>query len=100
MRARAQLGANGVTTVKMVITHPMLIERSDAKTGQTLPAHFIEEVTVTHNGEAVVNAAWGQAVSTNPFFEFSFLGAKQGDQVAIAWRDNRGTTDSAQFPVV
>ena len=99
MRARAELGANGVTTVKLIITHPMLIERTDAKTGQTLPAHFVEEVKITHNGETVVVAEWGQAVSMNPFFEFGFGGAKKGDPVTVEWRDNRGATDSSTFSI-
>lgn len=99
IRARIELAPNGIATVKLIVTHPMLIERTDAKTGQTLPPHFIEELTVSHNGETLVAADWGQAVSMNPFFQFSFSGAKKGDQVTVAWRDNTGASDSAQFPV-
>ena len=99
IKARAQLGERGVATVRFIIQHPMLIERVDAKTGQTLPPHFIEEVKVTVGGETLMEADWGQAISTNPFFQFDFSGAKAGDQITISWRDNRGQTDSAQFPV-
>jgi sulfur-oxidizing protein SoxZ len=100
IRARAELGASGMTTVKLIITHPMLIERTDPKTGQVLPAHFIEEVTIEHRGETVVAAAWGQAVSVNPFFQFDLAGAAKGDEITISWRDNRGQTDSAKTAVV
>lgn len=99
IRARADLGQGGACTLRLVISHPMLIDRTDPKTGQALPAHFIEELVVTHGGETVMSAAWGQAVSVNPFFQFSFSGAKVGDTVAIRWRDNRGDTDSAQVAV-
>lgn len=99
IKAKAQLGQGGVATVKLIIQHPMLIERVDPATGQTLPPHFIEEVKVTLGGETVMEAAWGQAVSVNPFFQFDVTGAKAGDQITISWRDNRGQTDTAQFPV-
>jgi sulfur-oxidizing protein SoxZ len=99
IKAKAQLGQGGVATVKFIIQHPMLIERVDAKTGQSLPPHFIEEVKVTLGGETLIEAAWGQAISTNPFFQFNITGAKAGEQITISWRDNRGETDSAQFPV-
>jgi sulfur-oxidizing protein SoxZ len=100
IRAKAELGPSGMTTVKLIITHPMLIERTDAKTGQVLPPHFIEEVTIEHKGETVVSAAWGQAISTNPFFQFDLAGAGKGDEITISWRDNRGQTDSAKTAVI
>ncbi len=99
IRAQAQLGQNGLTTIKLVIRHPMSIERPDPKTGQTIQAHFIEELKIVHGGETLVEADWGQAVSTNPFFQLSFSGAKLGDPVKISWRDNRGETDSVDVPV-
>ena len=97
IKAKAQMGQGGVATVKFIIRHPMAIERMDA--GKTVPAHFIEEVKVVHGGDTVLEAAWGQAVSANPFFQFDIAGAKAGDQITISWRDNRGESDSAQFPV-
>jgi sulfur-oxidizing protein SoxZ len=93
IKAKAQIGAGGVATVKFII------ERKDPKTGETLPPHFIEEVKVAIGSETLMEAAWGQAVSVNPFFQFNYTGAKAGDQLTISWRDNRGQTDSAQFPV-
>lgn len=99
IRAQAQLGQNGLTTVKLVIRHPMIIERVDPKTGQTIQPHFIEELKIVHAGESLVDADWGQAISTNPFLQFSFSGAKVGDSIAISWRDNRGESDSTQVQV-
>lgn len=99
IRGRAELGQGGLTTVRFVITHPMLIERTDPRTGKGLPPHFIEEVTVTHKSEIVVSAAWGQAISQNPFFQFSLTGAQKGDSLTVAWRDNQGKGDSVQLAV-
>lgn len=99
IRAQAQLGQNGMTTVKLVIKHPMIIERVDPKTGQTVQPHFIEEVRISQGAETIIEAVWGQAVSVNPFFQFSFSGAKVGDTITASWRDNRGESDSAQIQI-
>ncbi len=100
IKGRAELGANGVTVVRMLITHPMAIERRDAATGRTIDAHFIEEVVCEHGGQVVFSAAWGQAISTNPFMQFSLNGAKKGEVIAIRWRDNKGDTDSASLTII
>lgn len=99
IRGQAQLGQNGMTTVKLVVKHPMSIERVDPKTGQTVQPHFIEELLVSHAGETLIEAVWGQAVSVNPFLQFSFSGAKAGDTITASWRDNRGESDSAPIQI-
>ncbi len=97
IRASAQ---GGVTTVKALITHPMETgQRKDKKTGQKIPAHFIQELTAEHNGNNVVTALWGTAVSKNPYVSFQFEGGKPGDTVTLAWVDNKGEKDSKQVKI-
>ena len=97
MRARAK---GGVTTVKALITHPMETgSRKDKKTKKKIPAHYITEVNCTHNGNNVVTAQWGPAVSKNPYLSFQITGAKAGDTVGISWVDNKGMKDSASTKV-
>jgi len=55
-----------------------------------IPAHFIQNVTATLNGKAVMEAQWGSAISKNPFLEFKIKGAKAGDKVTVDWLDNKG----------
>ena len=87
--------AGGVTTVKALITHPMETGlRKDKKTGKKIPAHFIQNLTVEHNGKGVLDALWGPAVSANPYLSFKFKGAAIGDSVKISWTDNTGKSDS------
>ena len=71
-------------------------QRKDAS-GNIVPAHFIQNVTVTSNGKTVLSAQWGPAVSKDPFMSFKFKGAKKGDKVAVTWTDNKGDsrTDEA-----
>lgn len=90
---------DSVANVRVIINHPMLVERRDQNTGQQLPAHFIEEIIFTHGGETVMTLACGQAVSQNPFIQFYFKGAKAGDTLKVSWRDNKGDTDATELKI-
>ena len=99
IKIRAKLSGD-VTTVKALIKHPMdtgLVK--DKKTGNVIPAHFIQEVTCEHGGNKVMTAMWGAAVSKNPYLSFKFAGAKAGDAVKLSWVDNKGESDSAETKV-
>jgi len=92
IRAKAK---DGVTTVKALMTHPMETGlRKDKKTGNMIPAHFIQNVTAKHNGKEVLMAEWGGSVSKNPYLSFKFEGGAKGDEVEISWTDNKGGSDS------
>lgn len=96
IKVRAKLAGN-VTTVKALVSHPMetgLIK--DKKTGELIPAHFIQEVTCEHNGNAVLTALWGVAISKNPYLSFRFKGAKVGDKLTLRWVDNTGKSDTEE----
>lgn len=81
---------DGVTEVKALMSHPMETgQRKDAD-GQTVPAHFINEVTAMHNDKVLLSAQWGPAVSQNPFLHFRFNGGAPGDKVIVSWKDNKG----------
>jgi sulfur-oxidizing protein SoxZ len=88
------------TTVKALIQHPMETGQvKDKKTGQLIPAHFIQEVTCDHDGTTVMTALWGPAVSKNPYLSFKFKGAKVGDTLKMSWVDNKGQSDSIETQV-
>ena len=97
MRAKA---ADGVTTIKALISHPMETgTRKDKKTGKPIPAHFIQEVVCEHKGNAVMTANWGPAISKNPYLSFRFSGAAAGDTVQLSWVDNKGEKDSSETTI-
>ena len=99
MRIRATM-AGDVADVKVLMNHPMETGlRKDAKTGQLVPAHFIQEVTATINGATVLAAEIGGGVSKNPYLGFKVKGAKSGDTVEVSWEDNKGDkrTDTAKI---
>ncbi|HEX7271692.1 MAG TPA: thiosulfate oxidation carrier complex protein SoxZ [Casimicrobiaceae bacterium] len=96
MKIRASLAGDS-TEVKVLMSHEMETgQRKDAN-GQTIPAWFIQNVSVTWNGKTVLSAQWGPAVSKNPFLSFKFKGGTKGDKIVIHWVDNRGDqrTDEA-----
>ena len=98
---RARASAKGdTTTVKALITHPMETGlRKVKKTGEKIPAHFIQEVVAKHNGATVMTAQWSGAVSKNPYLSFQFTGGKKGDSVSLSWVDNKGGKDSVTAKV-
>ena len=99
IKIRAKVDGD-VTTVKALISHPMdtgLVK--DKKTGKPIPAHFIQEVTCEHNGNNVLTALWGAAISKNPYLSFKFKGAKAGDTLTLSWVDNKGESDSTETKI-
>jgi sulfur-oxidizing protein SoxZ len=83
--------------VRLLVAHEMESGQRRDPAGKPIPAWFIQEFVVRHNGRPVLSAQWGTAVSKNPFIEFTLRGAKAGDKIAVTWRDNRGDsrTDEA-----
>ncbi|MFP5403855.1 MAG: thiosulfate oxidation carrier complex protein SoxZ, partial [Gammaproteobacteria bacterium] len=82
------------------MNHPMETgTRKDGKTGQLIPAHFIQEVSATVNGKTVLAAEIGPAVSRNPFLGFRVKGAKAGDTVVVSWVDNKGDKNRAEAKI-
>ena len=90
----------GVVTVKALMTHPMETgTRKDKKTGDLIPAHFIQEVTCKHGDNTVFTAYWSGGVSKNPYLSFKFSGGAKGDALTLKWADNQGGGDSADATI-
>ena len=99
IRPRAYVNGDK-TTLKMLITHPMETGlRKDKKTGEKIPAHFIETVKVEHKGNVIMDALLGPAVSKNPFIQCNFTGGASGDPLKITWKDNKGDSDSVESTI-
>lgn len=99
MRIRATLTGD-IADVKVLMNHPMETGlRKDAKTGQLVPAHFIQEVSATLNGVEVMSADLGSGISKNPYLGFKVKGAKTGDKLVINWLDNTGDKNSAEADI-
>ena len=96
MKIRAA-NKDGVTEVKVLISHEMETgQRKDAN-GAVVPAWFITELVAKHNDKVVLQSEFGTAVSKNPYLAFRFKGGNKGDKVTVSWKDNKADsrTDEA-----
>ena len=96
MRIRAQM-AGDKATVRVLMSHEMETGQRRDAAGKVVPAWFIQEVSASHNGKAVLTAQWGPSIAKNPFLQFSVKGAKAGDKITVNWIDHKGDkrTDEA-----
>jgi len=86
-----------VAVIKSLMLHPMETgSRKDPDSGAVIPAHHITQLIFTNNGKQVMVADFSTAVSKNPYFSFSFKGAKAGDTLNISWIDNIGDKDELE----
>jgi sulfur-oxidizing protein SoxZ len=92
MKMRATL-SGGYTDLRVLMTHPMIT----AQSGQ--PLHFIQNISVKHNGKSVIESEISQAVSRNPVFSFRLKGGAKGDKIEVSWLDNKGETNKLEGTV-
>jgi sulfur-oxidizing protein SoxZ len=91
MRIRATAQGDAVD-VRVLMSHEMEAGQRKDAAGNLVPAHYIQNVTVTHGGKTVLAAEWGPAVSKNPYLQFRFSGGKKGEEITVSWVDNKGET--------
>ena len=89
MKIRAT-AKDGVTEVKVLMSHEMETGARKDAAGALVPAWFITEVTAQHNGKTVLQAEFGTSVAKNPYLSFKFKGGAKGDKIAVSWLDNKG----------
>lgn len=96
MRIRAS-SKDGVTTVKVLMSHPMETGLRKGPDGKPVPKKHITDVMVTLNDKTVLQAFWGGSVSQNPFMEFSFEGGAPGDKLKVEWKDTDNETQAEEI---
>lgn len=91
LRAKAK---KGVIDVKCLLTHPMETGlRKDKKSGNKIPAHFIQTVVAEKNGVPFLTSDFNTTISKNPYLRIKVAGEK-GDKITVSWTDNKGETGS------
>jgi sulfur-oxidizing protein SoxZ len=98
MKIRAQLKGD-VTEIRVLMGHAMETGQRKDAAGATVPAHFIQSMTVDVGGKRVIDGQVGTSVSRNPVFGFKMKGAKVGDKVVVSWVDNKGDKRSDEAAV-
>ncbi|MCC7183350.1 MAG: hypothetical protein IOMNBAOH_02321 [Rhodocyclaceae bacterium] len=98
-RLRASLQGEK-TVVRMQMTHDMETGQRRDGSGRTIPAWFIRELAVSHNGRIVLQAQWGPAIAKNPYLQFAFRGGRAGDRIQVRWLDSRGEQRTDETAIV
>jgi sulfur-oxidizing protein SoxZ len=91
MKIRAA-NKDGVTEVKVLISHEMETGQRKDAAGAVIPAWFITDLSAKHNDKVVLTSEFGTSISKNPFLAFRFKGGAKGDKVSVSWKDNKGET--------
>lgn len=99
MKIRATLKGD-VAEIRVLVAHPMETGQRKDASGAIVPVHFIQHMTVTHNGNTVYEGQWSQAISRNPVFAVRIRGAKLGDKVVVSWTDNKNDKRTDEATVV
>jgi sulfur-oxidizing protein SoxZ len=88
---------NGNTQIKILISHPMETGRNkDPKTGQVIPAQYIQKLTVKQNDKVIVSSEMGAGISKAPYFSFILKGGAVGDKISVSWQDNLANTETEE----
>src|SRR3970040_2274927 len=97
IRTRAR---DSVTDVLVLVTHPMETGlRTDPKTKEKVPPHFIQKMTFYLNGKEVSSASLGPGVSKDPRVGIKLKRAKSGDKIKVIWSDNKGESGSEEATI-
>lgn len=99
MKIRATLKGD-VADIRVLVAHPMETGQRRDGAGNLVPLHFIQNMTVSHNGKVVYDGQWSQAVSRNPVFAVRVKGAKVGDKVVVTWADNKNDKRTDEATIV
>ena len=97
MKVKAKM-KDGRVEVKLLAKHPMETGLAKDPDGNTIPAHYIEDLSAEVDGETVFVANLGPAVSKDPYLKFFYAG-NAGDVVRLHWRDNTGAEETAEATV-
>jgi len=98
MRIRAQMQGDKAV-VRVLMSHEMETGQRRDAAGRLVPAWFIQDVTVSLNGKAVLTVEWGPAIAKNPFLQLNVKGAKVGDKITVLWKDNKNDTRTDEATV-
>ncbi len=79
-----------VVKVDFMVMHPMETGlRKDKKSGQIVPAEYINEVKFYFNDELITHMNVWETLSTNPLFTINFKVPSAGT-LKVVYKDNKG----------
>jgi sulfur-oxidizing protein SoxZ len=79
-----------IVKIDFMVMHPMETGmRKDKKTGQIVPAEYINEVKFLFNDQLITKMVVWESLSTNPLFTINFKVPGEGE-LKVIFKDNKG----------
>lgn len=88
-----------LTELKAIIVHPMTTGRAKDAKGQPVPAHFIQTLQMSLNGQPIIEAHLGTGIAKNPYFTFYLNKASIGQAIELKWQDNQANQGEGKVTV-
>ncbi|UPT77969.1 thiosulfate oxidation carrier complex protein SoxZ [Sulfurovum sp. XGS-02] len=86
--------AGDVVKVDFIVIHPMDTGlQKDKKTGEIIPAHYIDNITFSLDGKPFTTMKVWETVSTNPYFSVNLKVPGKG-KITVDYTDNTGEKNS------
>ena len=83
-----------IVKVDFIVIHPMDTGlKKDKKTGEIMPAHYIDNITFNFDGKPFTTMKIWETVSTNPYFSVNFKVPGKG-KITVDYTDNTGEKNS------
>lgn len=80
--------------VDFIVIHPMDTGlQKDKKTGNIIPAHYIDNITFSFDGKPFTTMKVWETVSTNPYFSVNLKVPGEGT-ITVDYTDNTGEKSS------
>jgi sulfur-oxidizing protein SoxZ len=98
IKVRAKLEGD-TAVIQTLMNHPMETGQRKDAAGKNIPIHFIQNMTIEHNGKVVLAGLLSQGIAKNPMVAIKVKGAKAGDKVKVSWVDNKGDKNSIEEAV-
>lgn len=86
---RSNVRKGDVFVVKSIISHQMETGLRKNEHGETIPRKIIHKFTCTYGGAVVFGVDLHEAMSANPFIEFSLVATESG-RLEFIWEEDGG----------
>ncbi|MDX4027292.1 thiosulfate oxidation carrier complex protein SoxZ [Aliarcobacter skirrowii] len=96
-KIRAKINKNGICEVRALASHEMLSYQEAERAKKE--ANFITYLVAKIGDKVVYEVSSSQFLSKDPYFKFSFKGAKSGDEITISWKDLKGNSDTTVLKI-
>ncbi len=98
LRVPTQAKKGEIIQIKTLTSHPMETGLRKDENGKIIPRDILNKFTCMFNGKPLFSADLEQAISANPYIEFTAKMEESGT-FSFAWTDDNGTVTTAEASI-